>query len=149
MRKALFTPFTDTATGERSSALARASAGLGTVAVNSGRNASSGLDRHLAYIAVDAGPLDQHVRRGRTVVGAADPGVAAVCIPTYGAYDVFTQCLHSVLEHTPPEVRVLVADDASEDPAIGRLVEEVNAVRPPRSAVGYVRRERNAGSCTT
>jgi glycosyltransferase involved in cell wall biosynthesis len=40
---------------------------------------------------------------------------------------------------------VLVADDASEDPAIGRLVEEVNAVRPPHSAVAYVRRERNAG----
>jgi GT2 family glycosyltransferase/glycosyltransferase involved in cell wall biosynthesis len=68
-----------------------------------------------------------------------------VCIPTYGAYDVFAQCLHSVLERTPPEVRVLVADDASKDPAIGRLVEEVNAVRPSRFAVGYLRQPRNVG----
>ena len=58
---------------------------------------------------------------------------------------MFAQCLHSVLEHTPPDVRVLVADDASEDPAIGRLVEQVNAVRPPRSAVVYLRQPQNVG----
>jgi O-antigen biosynthesis protein len=72
-------------------------------------------------------------------------GGAAVLIPTYEAYDVFAQCLNSVLAHTPPDVPVLVADDASDDPAIGRLVDEVNAVRPPSSAVGYVRHERNLG----
>jgi len=80
--------------------------------------------------------------------GVAEPlerGAAAVCIPTYGAFDVFAQCLHSVLAHTPPEVRVLVADDASEDPAIGRLVEEVNAVRPPHSAVVFHRQPANVG----
>jgi glycosyltransferase involved in cell wall biosynthesis/GT2 family glycosyltransferase len=58
---------------------------------------------------------------------------------------VFAQCLHSVLEHTPPEVRVLVADDASPDPAIARLVDEVNAVRPPGLAVGYLRQPSNVG----
>lgn len=72
-------------------------------------------------------------------------GAAAVCIPTYGAYDQFAQCLHSVLERTPHDVRVLVADDGSEEPAIGRLVEEVNAVRPPHSAVAYLRQPRNVG----
>jgi GT2 family glycosyltransferase len=72
-------------------------------------------------------------------------GSAVVCIPVYGAFQVFTQCLRSVLETTPPEVRVLVADDASEDPSIARFVEEVNEAWPDRPPVAYLRQPRNVG----
>jgi GT2 family glycosyltransferase len=68
-----------------------------------------------------------------------------VCIPVYNAYELFAQCLHSVLDTVPREVPVLVVDDASEDPAIARLVEEVNAVRPDRLPVGYRRQPENVG----
>jgi glycosyltransferase involved in cell wall biosynthesis len=72
-------------------------------------------------------------------------GSVVVCIPTYGAFEAFAQCLKSVLETTPPDARVLVADDASDDPAIARMIEEVNTVRGARLPVGYVRRPQNVG----
>jgi GT2 family glycosyltransferase len=72
-------------------------------------------------------------------------GAAAVCIPTFGGYEFFTQCLKSVLDTTSPDVRVLVADDASDDPAIGRFIDEVNAVRGDRPPVAYVRQPQNVG----
>lgn len=72
-------------------------------------------------------------------------GSVVVCIPTFGAFEAFAQCLKSVLETTPPDARVLVADDASDDPAIARMIEEVNAVRGARLPVGYVRRPQNVG----
>ena len=66
-------------------------------------------------------------------------GEAVVCIPVFGARELFEQCLRSVVEHTPPGTRVVVADDASPDPEIEaftrRLAEEV-AERLP---VEYVR----------
>jgi glycosyltransferase involved in cell wall biosynthesis/GT2 family glycosyltransferase len=68
-----------------------------------------------------------------------------VCIPVYGAYELFAQCLRSVLDTTPSDVRVLVADDASDDPAIERLVDEVNGVRADRPTVWYRRQPQNVG----
>ena len=68
-----------------------------------------------------------------------------VCIPVYGAYDQFAQCLSSVLATVPDQVPVLVADDASEDPAIRQLVEQVNEARRDRPPVGYMRQTRNVG----
>ena len=44
-------------------------------------------------------------------------GDAVVCIPLYGAHDLFVRCLSSVLAHTPRAVSVLIADDAGPDPA--------------------------------
>lgn len=68
-----------------------------------------------------------------------------MCIPVYGAYDRFAQCLHSVLETAPPDVRVVVADDASPDPAIGTLVKKVNEARADRVPVVYLRQAENIG----
>ena len=45
-------------------------------------------------------------------------GDAVVVVPVYGARELFEECLRSVVEHTTPGTRVLVADDASPDPGI-------------------------------
>ena len=55
-------------------------------------------------------------------------GGAAVCIPVYGQHALFERCLSSVLEHTPDDVPVLVADDASPDRETERYLE---SARPP------------------
>ncbi len=52
----------------------------------------------------------------------AQRGEAVVCIPVYGAPDLFAECLTSVLANTPESVRILIADDASPDPAIHEFV---------------------------
>lgn len=73
-------------------------------------------------------------------LGAAR-GETVVCIPVYGAPDLFAECLTSVLAHTPPDVPILIADDASPDPAIHDLVaslqdtlaHEVNYLRQPQN----------------
>jgi GT2 family glycosyltransferase len=52
----------------------------------------------------------------------AERGQAVVCIPVYGAPDLFAECLTSVLVNTPRDVPILIADDASPDPAIERFV---------------------------
>jgi GT2 family glycosyltransferase/glycosyltransferase involved in cell wall biosynthesis len=72
-------------------------------------------------------------------------GDAAVCIPVYGAFDHFAQCLKSVLANTPGDVFVLVADDASPDPAIQRLLEEIDRGAGLAHRVGYLRQAENVG----
>ena len=54
-------------------------------------------------------------------------GEAVVCIPVYGAYPDFRACLLSVLRHTPSEVRILCADDATPEGDIERVIREVLA----------------------
>ena len=76
---------------------------------------------------------------------ALSRGSAVVCIPVFGAGELFAQCLRSVVSNTPPDVPVLVSDDASLDPACARLVEEVNAANPERPPVGYHRQPENVG----
>jgi len=70
-------------------------------------------------------------------------GDAVVVVPVYGARELFEECLRSVVEHTPPGTRVVVADDASPDPGIqaftGRLADGAAV------ALTYVRREENLG----
>jgi GT2 family glycosyltransferase len=65
-------------------------------------------------------------------------GEAAVCIPVFGALELFERCLSSVLEHTPSEVLVVLADDATPGDRVAEL-----AARHDR--VHHLRRERNAG----
>jgi GT2 family glycosyltransferase len=72
-------------------------------------------------------------------------GSAVVCIPVYGAYKEFAQCLASVLATTAPDVGVFVADDSSQDPAIARLIEQVNEARQDRVPIQYHCQERNVG----
>jgi GT2 family glycosyltransferase/glycosyltransferase involved in cell wall biosynthesis len=73
-------------------------------------------------------------------------GQQVVCIPVYGAPDLFAECLTSVLAHTPPDVQILIADDASPDPAIEAFVNSL----AEKGALGahelsYLRQPRNLG----
>jgi glycosyltransferase involved in cell wall biosynthesis len=70
-------------------------------------------------------------------------GEAAVCIPVFGALDLFDACLASVLDHTDPAVPILIADDATPGDGVAeRLAEldvphEVEHLRQP-SNLGFV-----------
>jgi glycosyltransferase involved in cell wall biosynthesis len=78
-------------------------------------------------------------------------GDVVVCIPVYGGHDHFTECLRSVLQHTPSEVPILICDDASPDERSRRWVAELSqdtadpAAARHRHTVFYLRRERNVG----
>src|SRR5215213_10196350 len=121
MRKALSTPCTDTATDARSRALVRASVGFDTVAVNSIET--------LAVASTASSPIFRSMPAPETSTsavraGVAEPlerGAAAVCIPTYGAFDVFAQCLHSVLSHNDTAAPVIYALSRHDGVAAPRL----------------------------
>jgi GT2 family glycosyltransferase/glycosyltransferase involved in cell wall biosynthesis len=68
-----------------------------------------------------------------------------VCIPVYGAYELFVQCLRSVLAHTERRIPVLVADDASPDPRIRDFLDHLEANGTLDHGVYYLRQERNLG----
>ncbi|UTI65064.1 glycosyltransferase [Paraconexibacter antarcticus] len=72
-------------------------------------------------------------------------GTTVVVIPLYGQHELFAQCLSSVLEHTPVDVPILVADDASPDEASRWWVAELEAGGHLRHAVYWSRAEINAG----
>jgi GT2 family glycosyltransferase len=65
-------------------------------------------------------------------------GEVVVCIPVFGALELFERCLASVARHTPPEVLVVVADDATPGDGVADLVATHNRVH-------HLRQERNAG----
>jgi GT2 family glycosyltransferase/glycosyltransferase involved in cell wall biosynthesis len=71
-------------------------------------------------------------------------GDVVVCIPVHNAADHFARCLTSVARHTDPAVTLLVADDASADPAIERIATEV-AERNDELRILYLRRPENLG----
>ena len=72
-------------------------------------------------------------------------GDAVVCVPVFGARELFEQCLRSVVEHTPPGTHVLVADDASPDREIEAFTRRVAEEVAERLPVEYVRRAENLG----
>jgi GT2 family glycosyltransferase len=72
-------------------------------------------------------------------------GDVVVCIPVFGARELFEQCLRSVVEHTSPGTLVLVADDASPDPDIETFTRRVADEVAERLPVEYVRRPENLG----
>jgi glycosyltransferase involved in cell wall biosynthesis/GT2 family glycosyltransferase len=72
-------------------------------------------------------------------------GECAVVIPVYGGYEYFTECLESVLAHTPEHVSVVIADDASIDPNIGNLLRHLSALSGFPLRVTYIRQPRNLG----
>ncbi len=75
-----------------------------------------------------------------------DRGAVMVCIPVYGAQDLFAECLRSALAHTPVEVPILVADDASPDPAIAEFLRSLDAADGLYGhEVVYLRQQRNLG----
>lgn len=79
------------------------------------------------------GTLD--VRRGDVVVA----------IPVYGGHEHFVACLHSVLKHTPPEVRVLICDDASPDRRSEEFVRRLGQQGVDAHQLFYLRQPHNVG----
>jgi glycosyltransferase involved in cell wall biosynthesis len=59
-------------------------------------------------------------------------GGSVVCIAVESPPDLFALCLSSVVAHTPPNVPVLVAELASEDPAVADIVREFAGDRDVR-----------------
>jgi glycosyltransferase involved in cell wall biosynthesis len=75
-------------------------------------------------------------------VRALTRGEAVVCIPVFGALDLFDACLASVLEHTDPGVPVVVADDATPGEGVAERVaaaagRDVRHLRQPENR-GFV-----------
>ena len=76
---------------------------------------------------------------------AAGRGAAIVSIPVYGAFEAFRECLLSVLRHTPPDVMILVADDATPGGGIRKLIEEVQSEAGTEHEVTYFEQPVNLG----
>jgi GT2 family glycosyltransferase/glycosyltransferase involved in cell wall biosynthesis len=87
------------------------------------------------------GPGLRELAAGETL--GAERGEVVVCIPVYGAPELFAECLTSVLAHTPRDVRILVADDASPDPAIGAFVRSLRELL--EHELSYLRQPENLG----
>jgi GT2 family glycosyltransferase/glycosyltransferase involved in cell wall biosynthesis len=76
-------------------------------------------------------------------------GDAALCIPVHGAHPEFVECMRSVLRHTPAEIPIMVADDASPDDRSRRFLEELDAAVELEHTVFYTRSEENRGFVST
>ena len=72
-------------------------------------------------------------------------GDAVVCIPLYGAHDLFVRCLGSVLAHTPRGVSILIADDAGPDPASRAFAGELASSGALSHRLLWLRQEGNLG----
>jgi glycosyltransferase involved in cell wall biosynthesis len=57
--------------------------------------------------------------------GALERGAVAVCIPVTTEPDLVYRCVHSVVAALPPDVPVVVVEDGGADPAIERLLDEL------------------------
>ncbi|HEY8737037.1 MAG TPA: glycosyltransferase [Candidatus Dormibacteraeota bacterium] len=66
-------------------------------------------------------------------------------IPVYGAYDSFRACLLSVLRHTPADVKILVADDATPGGDIERVIRDVQQQAATEHEVIYFEQPINLG----
>jgi GT2 family glycosyltransferase/glycosyltransferase involved in cell wall biosynthesis len=85
-------------------------------------------------VAVERQELVLAVARGDVVVG----------VPVYGAPEKFAPCLLSLLRHTPPEVAIVVWDDASPGHDIEAIVEQA-LEGSGRDRLVYVRADENQG----
>lgn len=72
-------------------------------------------------------------------------GEAVVCIPLYGAHDLFVRCLSSVLAYTSRAVTIIVADDAGPDPASRAFVETLATGGALEHRLMWLRQEHNLG----
>jgi glycosyltransferase involved in cell wall biosynthesis len=80
---------------------------------------------------------------------AAERGEVVLCVPLVGAHDRFVECMRSILAHTPREVPLLVADDASPDDRSLRLLEELDRAGVLDREVHYVRSAESRGFVCT
>jgi glycosyltransferase involved in cell wall biosynthesis/GT2 family glycosyltransferase len=70
---------------------------------------------------------------------------AVVCIPVYGAEELFAQCMASVLAHTGVDVPILVCDDATPSDRIRPIIEEALAAGEFTHTIHYLRQPSNVG----
>ncbi|AUM75004.1 glycosyltransferase [Paracoccus jeotgali] len=72
-------------------------------------------------------PDGTHLTRSITAGGNRPPrhrtapvptSEAAIIVPVFNAYDDVTRCIARLQRHTPPEIEILLIDDASTDPRI-------------------------------
>jgi glycosyltransferase involved in cell wall biosynthesis len=68
-------------------------------------------------------------------------GEAVVCIPVFGALEMFDACLASVVEHTDPSVPILVADDATPGEGVAERLATLDSGRE----VVHLRQPENRG----
>ncbi|HEX3433924.1 MAG TPA: glycosyltransferase [Solirubrobacteraceae bacterium] len=73
----------------------------------------------------------------------------ALCIPVHGAHAEFVECLRAVIAHTPPDVSILVADDASPDDRSRRFLEELDGSIALAHRIFYTRSKENRGFVST
>lgn len=67
-----------------------------------------------------------------------------MCVPLYGAHDHFVRCIRSLLDHTPVDVPILIADDATPEPASRRFVDAL-AAGPLRHEIVWMSAAQNRG----
>jgi glycosyltransferase involved in cell wall biosynthesis len=70
-------------------------------------------------------------------------GDVVVCVPVFNAAEQFARCLASVVRHATNDLAVLIADDASADPAIERIARELG--KRDGARILYERRPENLG----
>jgi len=70
-------------------------------------------------------------------------GDVVVCIPVFNAAEHFARCLASVVRHATNDLVVLIADDASADPAIESIARDLGERDGVRML--YQRRPENLG----
>ena len=75
----------------------------------------------------------------------ASTGVGRRRDPVFWSHDLFVSCLRSVLRHTHEDVPILVADDASPDPASARFLQKLDHSGSLRHRMLYFRQEQNVG----
>jgi glycosyltransferase involved in cell wall biosynthesis/GT2 family glycosyltransferase len=75
----------------------------------------------------------------------SERGDVVVCVPLHGGHDQFVECAQSILAHTPFDVRLLVADDASPDDRSRRFLEELDAAALLDREVYYARSAETRG----
>jgi GT2 family glycosyltransferase/glycosyltransferase involved in cell wall biosynthesis len=75
----------------------------------------------------------------------AERGEVVVCIPVYGAPELFAECLTSVLAHTSLDTRILIADDAGPDPTIHTFVTSLQNAGTLKHELAYLRQPENLG----
>ena len=73
-------------------------------------------------------------------LGCARDDVVVV-VPVYGGHEHLVRCLSSLLRHTPADVRILIADDASPEPRS----HEWTAALPVDRELLWLRQEENQG----
>ncbi|MBP6368424.1 MAG: glycosyltransferase [Burkholderiales bacterium] len=69
--------------------------------------------------------------------------IVDVVVPVYNAPDDVRSCVESVLAHTEPGYRLVLIDDASPDPGVARVFDEIARAAHPH--VELLRNERNRG----